>query len=83
MTRLTRNPFVRAVALFGALLLPALPWAAPAGAQTADATVEIDVVDGARLDYKFVVDGTWMEDPANPETVPDPYGGKNSVLTVK
>lgn len=45
MTRLTRTPFVRAVALFGALLGTALPWAAPAPAQTADATVEIDVVD--------------------------------------
>ena len=45
MTRLTRTPFLRAVALFGALLLPSLPWAAPARAQTADATVEIDVVD--------------------------------------
>lgn len=45
MTRLTRTPFIRAVALLGALLLPTLPWAAPAPAQTADATVEIDVVD--------------------------------------
>lgn len=45
MTRLTRTPFLRAVALFGALLLPVVPWAAPAVAQTADATVEIDVVD--------------------------------------
>lgn len=45
MTRLTRNPFLRAVALLGALLLPALPWAVPAAAQTADAVVEIDVVD--------------------------------------
>lgn len=34
-------------------------------------------------EYKFVVDGTWMEDPANPESVPDPYGGSNSVLTVE
>lgn len=34
-------------------------------------------------EYKFVVDGIWMEDPANPDTVSDPYGGKNSVLTVK
>ncbi|HYN41448.1 MAG TPA: TonB-dependent receptor [Thermoanaerobaculia bacterium] len=51
MTRMTRTPFLRAVALFGALLLPALPWAAPARAQTADATVEIDVADetGAAL----------------------------------
>ena len=34
-------------------------------------------------EYMFVVDGTWMEDPANPDTVPNPYGGVNSVLTVK
>ena len=45
MTRLTRNPLIRAVALFGALLLPATPWASPAAAQTADAVVEVDVVD--------------------------------------
>ena len=34
-------------------------------------------------DYKFVVDGTWIEDPLNPEFVEDPYGGKNSILTVE
>ncbi|HQN09714.1 MAG TPA: carboxypeptidase-like regulatory domain-containing protein, partial [Thermoanaerobaculia bacterium] len=45
MTRLTRNPFLRAAALLGAVLLPALTWAGPARAQTADATVEVDVVD--------------------------------------
>jgi 1,4-alpha-glucan branching enzyme len=32
--------------------------------------------------YKFVVDGTWIEDPANPDAVDDGYGGVNSVLTV-
>ena len=42
----------------------------------------IEIAPGT-YEYKFVVDGTWMEDPANPETVSDPYGGKNSVLTVK
>lgn len=42
----------------------------------------IDIAPGS-YEYKFVVDGTWMEDPANPDAVPDPYGGKNSVLTVK
>ncbi|MBP7676720.1 MAG: carboxypeptidase regulatory-like domain-containing protein, partial [Thermoanaerobaculia bacterium] len=45
MKRLTRNPFLRAVALVGAVLLPALTWPGAARAQTADATVEIDVVD--------------------------------------
>ena len=33
--------------------------------------------------YKFVVDGTWTEDPGNPETVDDGYGGVNSVLVVE
>ena len=36
-----------------------------------------------KYEYKFVVDGTWIEDPANPESIDDPYGGKNSVLTVE
>jgi 1,4-alpha-glucan branching enzyme len=36
-----------------------------------------------RYEYKFVVDGTYIEDPNNPDTVPDPYGGQNSVLTVE
>jgi 1,4-alpha-glucan branching enzyme len=36
-----------------------------------------------RYEYKFVVDGTWMEDPGNPDMVPDPFGGNNSVLTVE
>lgn len=30
--------------------------------------------------YKFVVDGKWMPDPNNPETVPDGTGGWNTVL---
>ncbi len=36
-----------------------------------------------RYEYKFVVDGAWVEDPANPDTIPDPYGGVNSLLTVE
>lgn len=35
-----------------------------------------------RYQYKFVVDGNWKEDPANPETVDDGFGGKNSVKVV-
>jgi 1,4-alpha-glucan branching enzyme len=35
-------------------------------------------------EYKFIVDGTdWIEDPSNPDKVPDPYGGNNSLLTVE
>jgi 1,4-alpha-glucan branching enzyme len=36
-----------------------------------------------KYEYMFVIDDTWIEDPANPDTVPNPYGGVNSVLTVK
>lgn len=35
-----------------------------------------------RYEYKFLVDGVYMEDPDNPKTNPDPYGGVNSVLVV-
>jgi len=33
--------------------------------------------------YKFVVDGVWVEDPDNPESVSDPFGGANSLITVQ
>lgn len=32
--------------------------------------------------YKFVVDGKWIEDPANTHTLADPFGGRNSVIVV-
>jgi hypothetical protein len=30
--------------------------------------------------YRFIVDGHWMEDPNNPNTVESPYGVKNSMI---
>ncbi|HEY9402364.1 MAG TPA: DUF3471 domain-containing protein [Pyrinomonadaceae bacterium] len=36
-----------------------------------------------RYAYKFVVDGNWLLDPANPDTEEDEYGNLNSVLIVK
>lgn len=36
-----------------------------------------------KYEYKFVVDGTWTEDPGNPDKVADPFGGNNSLLTVE
>ena len=36
-----------------------------------------------RYQYKFVVDGNWKIDPANPDTTEDGLGGKNSVKVVK
>ena len=43
-----------------------------------------DVPIGERQ-YKFIVDGMskWLEDPDNPNTVPDGNNGRNSVLTLK
>jgi 1,4-alpha-glucan branching enzyme len=33
-------------------------------------------------EYCLVVDGRWMPDPQARETVPNPFGGRNSVLKV-
>jgi len=33
-------------------------------------------------EYCLVVDGKWMPDPRARETVPNPFGGRNSVLNV-
>lgn len=33
-------------------------------------------------EYCLVVDGAWMPDPSALETVPNPYGGRNSLLRV-
>ncbi len=35
-----------------------------------------------KYQYKFVVNGEWVHDRANPEAVEDGRGGKNSVMTV-
>ena len=32
------------------------------------------------LEYKLVVNGRWIRDPSNPKSVPDGYGGANSVI---
>lgn len=33
-------------------------------------------------EYCFVVDGKWMPDPLGKESVPNPFGGRNSILRV-
>jgi 1,4-alpha-glucan branching enzyme len=42
---------------------------------------EIELTPG-RYEYCLVVDGKWIPDPLADETVPNPYGGRNSVVTV-
>ncbi len=50
----------------------------------ANGLFEIDVpLSTGRYEYKFVVNGTiWKQDPENPNTSPDGFGGNNSVVTV-
>jgi len=36
-----------------------------------------------RYEYRFVVDGQWVDDPAASATVPNPFGGLNAVLEVR
>ncbi len=33
-------------------------------------------------EYCFIADGQWMPDPLARKTVPNPYGGRNSILEV-
>ncbi len=33
-------------------------------------------------EYRLVVDGQWMPDPRAVDTVPNPFGGRNSILRV-
>lgn len=35
-----------------------------------------------RHEYRFVVDGEWVSDPNARESVPNPFGTANSVITV-
>jgi len=41
-------------------------------------SVEVKLPKGSHQ-YKFIVDGRWMEDPDNNIRVSDPFGGMNSV----
>lgn len=44
--------------------------------------LEVDVIDGARLDYKLVVGGTeWTLDPWNPRTMAGGYGPNSELRT--
>lgn len=40
------------------------------------------VLAPGRYEYRFVVDGQWVDDPAATDYIPNPFGGMNAVLTV-
>jgi len=35
-----------------------------------------------RYEYKFIVDGSWINDPRNRKTVRNPFGTENSLIEV-
>ncbi len=35
-----------------------------------------------QYEYRFIVDGNWIQDPLCKEAIPNPFGGLNSVLRV-
>jgi 1,4-alpha-glucan branching enzyme len=44
-------------------------------------TGDLRVAPG-QYEYLFVVDGQWLPDPNAKQTVANPFGGRNSILTV-
>lgn len=51
------------------------------GREGDDLVCRIDLEPGKHA-YKFIVDGNWLLDPANPNTEDDDYGVKNNVILV-
>ena len=43
-------------------------------------SVRLPLQPARRYLYKFLIDGFWVADPDNPDTVPDGQGGVNSVV---
>jgi len=39
-------------------------------------------LENGDYEYRFIVDGAWLPDPHNPETVANEYGGANSMVVV-
>jgi alpha-amylase/alpha-mannosidase (GH57 family) len=60
----------------------ALPMSDEDGDGVWEVITELQV--GRTYAYKFVINGgaTWREDPTNPHTVDDNYGGRNSVVSI-
>jgi 1,4-alpha-glucan branching enzyme len=40
------------------------------------------LLSAGEYEYKFWIDGLWQEDPRNRQTVPNPFGTRNSQLRV-
>lgn len=76
-----RHPGAQAVFLAGTFN-QWRPTATPMQCTGADCwSVELELPPGI-YEYRFIVDGAWVHDPASAETVPNPFGGLNSVVRV-
>ena len=51
--------------------------------QTDDGWIITLQINPGEYEYKFIVDGNWMEDPNNPAKRINEYGGYNSIINVK
>ncbi len=40
-------------------------------------------LENGQHEYRFIVDGAWLPDPHNPETVPNEFGGANSMVSIE
>jgi 1,4-alpha-glucan branching enzyme len=40
------------------------------------------VLNPGKYEYKFVVDGNWINDPRNRKTIRNPFGTENSLIEV-
>lgn len=61
-------------------------WVPDAGVETrdeSDALEKIVTVPPGLYQYRLLVDGNWLEDPANPARIPNHAGGFNSLLRVQ
>jgi len=58
------------------------PEAKPMQAMGGGRWLKDTVLPPGTYEYCLVVDGQWMPDPLAGETVPNPFGGRNSILKV-
>jgi Glycogen recognition site of AMP-activated protein kinase len=59
------------------------PTATPMQRQNEGSWTKELMLPSGHYQYRFVMDGQWMEDPKAKDYVPNPYGGCNSVLHVE
>lgn len=46
-------------------------------------SITVDLDEGKKYQYKYVVDGFWIADPDNTNATPDGYGGVNSIIDLR